>query len=212
MRKWGIVFFVCIAIFCQAKDSKIGDNASFVIDFLAKIHSEHTFTIQDEQKFLGANGGLLGLYLHNQLLSSNKMPLPKEYKCSVSLIGALLQLKKEFLLDKSAVIYIGEMNDILIKQIGEFSLQKLYGMMYIVVIGFTRKDIMSLDNKADICIFAIYKKNGIPRIDLPHTIINGMRAPAVLGFVDDNNEYDIKLNSDDREILLNTLRKQKQTL
>ena len=210
MRKWGVVVILCVSIFCQAKDSKTSDNVSFVIDFLAKIHSEKTFTIQDEQKFLGTKGGLLGLYLHNRLLSSNKLQTSQESKCPVSLIGTLLQLKKEFLLDKSAVVYIGEMNDMLIKQRGGFSLQRLYGMMYVVVIGFTRKDIMSLDNKADICIFAIYKKNGIPRIDLSHTIINGMRAPAVLGFVDDNNEYDIKLNSEDMEILLNTLKKQEQ--
>ncbi len=209
MKKWGIVFFVCVTMFCRAEDSVASNSVLFVMDFLAKIHSEHKFTIQDEQKFLGMNGGLLGLYLDNRLLSLNKMQLYNKCKGSVSFIGTLLQLKKIFLPDKSQVIYIGEMNDISIKKAGELTLEKLYGMTYIIVIGFNRRDVMSLDNKADVCIFAIYEKNKVPRIDLPHTIINGMRAPAVLGFQDDNNDYDINLNSDDWEMLLKTLEQQK---
>ena len=212
MKKWGVVFLVCLAVFCHAEDSNPNGNLSFVIDFLTKIHSDHKFTIQDEQKFLGANGGLLGLFLDNHLLSLNKMQLYNKCKGSVSLIGTLLQLKKNFLPDKSQVIYIGEVNDISIKKAGGLTLEKLYGMTYIIVIGFNRRDIMSLDNKADVCIFAIYEKNKVPRIDLPHTIINGMRAPAVLGFQDDNNGYDLHLNSDDWEILLKTLEQEKQPL
>ena len=55
----------------------------------------------------------------------------------------------------------------------------------------------------------IYEKDKVPRIDLPHTIINGMRAPAVLGFQDCDNDYDMNLNSDDWEILMKTLEQQK---
>ena len=174
---------VCFAMFCHAQDSSTNGNLSFVIDFLTKIHSEHKFTIQDEQKFLGMNGGVLGLYLENRLLSLNTMQLYNKCKGSVSFIGTLLQLKK--------------------------TLEKLYGMTYIIVIGFNRRDVMSLDNKADVCIFAIYEKDKVPRIDLPHTIINGMRAPAVLGFQDCDNDYDMNLNSDDWEILMKTLEQQK---
>ena len=209
MKKWSVVFLVCFAMFCHAKDSSTNGNLSFVIDFLTKIHSEHKFTIQDEQKFLGMNGGVLGLYLENRLLSLNTMQLYNKCKGSVSFIGTLLQLKKKFLPDKSQVIYIGEMNDISIKKAGELTLEKLYGMTYIIVIGFNRRDVMSLDNKADVCIFAIYEKDKVPRIDLPHTIINGMRAPAVLGFQDCDNDYDMNLNSDDWEILMKTLEQQK---
>lgn len=56
MKKWSVVFLVCFAMFCHAKNSSTNGNLSFVIDFLTKIHSEHKFTIQDEQKFWGMNG------------------------------------------------------------------------------------------------------------------------------------------------------------
>ena len=72
MKKWSVVFLVCFAMFCHAKNSSTNGNLSFVIDFLTKIHSEHKFTIQDEQKFLGMNGGVLNAmgYDGSNLVSS----------------------------------------------------------------------------------------------------------------------------------------------